>query len=113
MTPNEIAAQLARLSRELDEITDALNTADREAVEAREAATMAYARAFLTADGAMDVRRYVATEQTHTERLAAEAADQIVRALRAKRDTLKVRIDVGRSANAALKAELATLGVQP
>jgi hypothetical protein len=113
MTPNEIAAALAKLSRELDDVTVALDTADRDAVNAREDYTMAYAKAFLAADGSMDVRRYVATEQTHDTRLAAEAAEQIVRGLRTRRDTLKVRVDVGRSVNAALKAELATLGGQP
>lgn len=113
LTANSVALNLARLSRDLDEVTDQLEQADRDAVMARESYTMAYARAFLTAEGSMDVRRYVATEQTHAERLAAEAAEQVVRGLRTRRDTIRVRVDVGRSVNAALRIEANVLGVQP
>lgn len=109
-TPNEVALQLARLARDLEATTTTLDGADMDAVQAKEAYTLAYAKAFLTADGPMDVRRYQATVDSHAERLAAETADQVVRGLRRRVDTLKVRIDVGRSYGSALKAELQALG---
>jgi glutaminase len=110
LTANEVAANLAERARELDAATRALDTADRQAVVRREDYTLAYARAFLAADGAMEVRKHRATEQTHAERLAAESAEQVVRGLRRQIDTLRVRIDVGRSMGSAIKAEMALAG---
>jgi hypothetical protein len=110
MTPNSVALALAQLGRDLDATVKSLDVADRQAVTAREDFTVAYARAFLKADGAMDVRRYQATVDTHTERLAAEAAEQVVRGLRRQVESIKVRVDIGRSYGSALKAELTALG---
>lgn len=110
MTPNDVVMQLAQLSRDLDATVRSLDIADRQAVNSREDYTLSYAKAFLAADGAMDVRRYQATVDTHAERLAAEAAEQVVRGLRRQVESIKVRIDVGRSASSALKAELSLAG---
>jgi hypothetical protein len=110
MTPNSVALALAQLGRDLDATVKSLDVADRQAVTAREDFTVAYARAFLKADGAMDVRRYQATVDTHAERLAAEAAEQVVRGLRRQVESIKVRVDIGRSYGSALKAELTALG---
>jgi hypothetical protein len=109
MTPNEVAAGLAQLGRDLDACVRTLDQADRDAVTRREDATLAYARAFLRAEGAMDIRRYQATVDSHAERLAAETAEQIVRGLRRQIDAIKVRVDVGRSVNSALKTELSII----
>jgi hypothetical protein len=109
-TPNEVALALAKLSRDLDATVHALNTADADCVRKREDFTLAYARAFLRSEGPMEVRKQIATEQTTAERLAAETADQIVRGLRRQVDSLRVRIDVGRSYNAALRAEASLAG---
>lgn len=110
VTANDVALNLARLSRDLDDCVQRLNDADAEAVEARENLTLSYAKAFLTAEGAMEVRKHIATERTHNERLVAETADQVVRGLRRQVDTLRIRIDVGRSMGAALRAETALAG---
>lgn len=110
MTPNEVAAALAQLGRDLDACVRTLEGADREAVIAKENYTLAYAKAFLKAEGAMDVRRHLATVETHAERLAAETSEQIVRGLRRQLAAIGVRIDIGRSMNSAMKAELALVG---
>lgn len=110
LTPNGIAVQLGQLARDLDDVTKALNSADRESVARREDYTLAYARAFLTAEGAMEARKQIAIEQTTVERLAAETADQVVRGLRRQVDTLRIRIDVGRSVGTAMRAELTLNG---
>lgn len=110
MTPNEVALQLASLGRDLDACVRTVDAADRDAVIRREDYTLAHARAFLNAEGPMDIRRYTAIVNSHAERLAAESAEQVVRGLRRQIDAIKVRVDIGRSYGSALKAELTALG---
>lgn len=105
LTANSVAAQLAKLSRQLDELVSKIGDAETAAVHAREDFTMAQAKAFLTAEGPMDVRKYVAVEATHGERVAAELAEATVRGLRRQIDSVRVRIDVGRSVGAAMRSE--------
>lgn len=115
LTPSRVASTLAKLARQLDDLVDAIDDAEKRAVHAREDFTMAYAKAFLSAQGSMDVRKHLATEETHDTRLAAELAEQLVKGIRRQIDTVRMRIDVGRSLGAALRAEasLAGSGYQP
>lgn len=106
MNANEIAANLARLARTLEGCARALEDADLKAVYAREDYTLAYAKAFLSSQGAMDVRKQQALMDSHGERLAAETTDALVRGIRKQMDTIKVRIDVGRSVGAAVRTEM-------
>lgn len=110
LTPNRIAKTLMELARDLDTTVGQLEFADRDMVEKRAAADLAYSRAFLAAEGSMDIRRHVATEKTHQIRLDAEVADALVRHLRRRIDAIKTRVDTGRSLGAALRAELALAG---
>lgn len=110
LTANEVALQLARLGRELDDLVSRLEGAERQMVTAREDYTMAHARAFLHAEGSMEHRKQWAIQETHAERLAAETADALVRGLRRQIDAVKVRIDIGRSVGAALRAEASLAG---
>lgn len=107
---NEIAANLSRLALDLASLATALDLADKRAVNAREDYTMAYAKAFLRSEGAMDVRKQQALVDTHAERLMAEGADQIVRGIRKQMETIKVRIEVGRSVGAAVRTEMNLAG---
>jgi hypothetical protein len=115
LTPSLVASNLAKLARQLDDLVAAIDDAEVRAVNSREDYTMAYARAFLTSEGSMDVRRHLATEGTHDTRLAAELAEQLVKGIRRQIDSTRIRIDVGRSLGAALRAEagLAGSGYQP
>jgi hypothetical protein len=106
VTPNSVAANLAHLARELAHLTDGLGTLEHEAVTAREDYVLAHAKAFLSAGGAMELRKQQALVDTHTERLAAETADALVRQRRAQIAAIKVRIDVGRSVGAVVRAEI-------
>lgn len=106
LTSSDVAAHLASLSRQLDSLVREIADAERAAVNAREDYTLAQARAFLSAEGAMDVRKYGSIEATHGERLAAELAEATVRGLRRSIDSTRIRIDVGRSVGAALRAEV-------
>lgn len=105
-TATDVALFLGGLSRELANVTRELGVADRAATHAREKYIMAYAEAFRQTSGNMDVRKQLAIEATHKQRLAAEEADSRVRDLRRQIDAIKVRIDVGRSYGAAVRSEL-------
>lgn len=106
LTPNGVVSGLLKLSQELAELAKDLDNLEADAVNAREDHTLAYARAFLSSEGAMELRKHQATVDTHHERLAAETAEALVRGRKRQIDTLRVRIDVGRSAAAALRAEM-------
>ena len=109
LTPNAVVLQLAELGRELDRTVEILKDLEVEAVTKRHAADMAESKAFVNADGAMEMRKHlarIAADRFEDEALVSEA---LVRHLRTKIRALAVRIEIGRSAGAALRAELAAL----
>jgi len=106
LTPNTVVNGLLELARELAALAKDLDEIEAAAVNAREDYTLANAKAFLSAGGAMELRKQQAIVDTHRERLAAETAEALVRGRKRQIDSVKVRIDVGRSAAAALRAEL-------
>jgi hypothetical protein len=110
LTSNDVAAQLAKLSRQLDDLVARIGLAEVDAVNTREDYTLALSKAFLRAEGPMDVRKHISIEATHAERLAAETAEAMVRGLRRQIDTVRVRIDVGRSVGAAVRSEMSLAG---
>lgn len=107
MTSTDVALQLAKLARQLDSLIGSIDQAEREAVNRREDYTLALSRAFLKAQGPMDVRKHQSIADTHAERLAAELAEALVRGLRRQIESVKIRIDVGRSVGAAVRSEMA------
>lgn len=109
-TPTEVALHLAGLARDLDTTVRQLEDADKDATEKRGAADLAYSRAFLAAEGSMDLRKHRALVETHDQRMAADVADAVVRHLRRRVDALRIRIDVGRSYGAAVRAEINLAG---
>ena len=106
----DIAARLADLSRQLDKATSDADMLDSRAVAARHAFEIAYSRAFLTAEGSMDMRKHKAVLETAEQRLDAELADQVLRACRTRIATIKTQIETGRSLSAALRAEVSLAG---
>lgn len=109
-TLNDVAERLASLSRDLGKATDEAERLDRSAVEARHAFESAYSLEFLRAEGSMDVRKHTAIIETAEKKLAAEIAEQTLRACRTRIATIKTQIDVGRSLGAAIKADVALAG---
>lgn len=109
-TPTEVAQQLARLARELDQCVKALEFADRDATEKRAGFDLAFSRAFIAETGSVDQRKHLAVIACHAQRLDADVADALVRHLRRQIDAVKVRIDVGRSYGAAVRAEISLAG---
>jgi hypothetical protein len=100
---------LAELSRDLDAAVRSLRDADMEAVQARHAADLAESRAFVAAEGSMDLRKHLARLACAKEEEDALVKEAVVRYLRNRINAISTRIDVGRSAGAALRAELAAM----
>lgn len=113
LTPNAVVQELLNLSRSLQTLSDELDPLERDAVEAKETYTVEYARKFLTSKASNnDMRKQQALLDTSDVRLQAEIAETLVKSHIRKIATLKVRIDVGRSAAALVRAEadLMTMG---
>lgn len=105
MTPLKAVQLMAQTGRDLDHVADELRDADRQAVDAREAFTLAYNKAFVTETGSVEQRKALATIATHTERYAADVADAQVRDWRNRIRILERRIDVLRSTVGVLRVE--------
>ena len=103
----EIVKRLSELSKLLDAATDDIAALDEAAVVAKQANEVAYARAFLAADGPMDARKAQAVIVTADAALAMELAAAKHRACRERIRTLGVQIEVGRSLSSAVKAQFA------
>lgn len=100
-----VARHLGDLAKELDTLVRRIGEEDQIATVCREEYIRAYASAWRNSTGAVEARKQIALGLTQDERMAAEMADCTVRDLRRKIDALKVRIDVGRSYGAAVRAE--------
>jgi len=109
LTPNLVVKQLVKLAEDLDQAVSLLKDAERDAVTKRHAADMAESKAFVRAEGPMEIRKHlarIAADQAEDEALVAEAT---LRWLRARIRAIDTRIEIGRSMGAALRAELKTL----
>lgn len=109
-TANEVVANLRALTQELREKVSAYRTAELDAAMKRHGANMIEARAFLSADGAVEFRKNtarVAADRAEGDALVAEA---LVRILKAEIRSIEDRIGVGRTYGATVRAELSTLG---
>lgn len=114
-TPNEIAHRLIQLANQLDDTVEKLKIAETNAVEKRHSADLSYGQAFLDAVGSVEQRKQVALVDTAAATKEADLAEVAVKHLRRRIEAIKVRIDVGRSYGAAVRAEinLAGIGVTP
>jgi hypothetical protein len=109
-TPNDIAAWLGKLIRQLDAKIGEYTQLSDEAAAARRDAEVAFARAFLGAEGAMDVRRQIAMRDAADKRFGADIAERKVSACKEAIRALHLKVDVGRTASANVRAELTALG---
>lgn len=108
---NEIAMHLGALARDLDVAVRELSRLDEDAVRAKARYEVAFSRAILATDARnSEARKAQAVLATERESLDSEIAAQLVRSARARIDSIKTRIDVGRSYGAALRAEIALGG---
>ena len=106
LTPHDVIENLVRISKEIDENTEAIAEADKKAVLARIAHKKNWARIFLNTQGSMDVKRYTADLETaDTTMLASELADQESRAAVGSIRALRDRLEVGRSISPLVRLE--------
>ncbi len=105
LTPAQIIATLTTISKDIDDATDEISKLDEQAVRCRAKYKTAYAKAFLNADGSMDIRRYTAELQTAESHLESELADQKHRASVSAIKALRDRLEVGRSLGPLVRLE--------
>ena len=105
LTPATVVESLGRISRQLDEQANTVEALDELATLKKIAYKSAFARAFMSAEGSVDVRRYTAEIATQDEYLAMELSEQVLRAGREALRVLRDRLDVGRSLGAIMRME--------
>lgn len=110
-TPREVALQLAELGRALDTKTLEIAALDEEATRKKAAFQVSFARAFMNAVGSVDARKQLAVMATEVEHLEAELAEVKLRAAKEAIRTMRDRLDIGRSLNAAVRSEWEASGV--
>lgn len=105
LTQVSLVKTLTGIGRDLDAAAVEIERLDAVAVQKRVDYKRAYAKAFLTSIGSMDMRRYEADEQTAQALLDAETADQVLRAAKENIRVLRDRLEIGRSLSALLRME--------
>ena len=105
-----IANDLNMLVTDLDRATIDMVEADAHATEAEHNYRVAYAKAFLEAQGTVQQKEQTTILATEPERWDMEVARQILRASKAQMDAVRTRIDVGRSLSAMTRSEMALGG---
>ena len=106
ITPNSAVMEMARLSRQLDELGFRLKTAEREAVKTEHTYRVEKAKALLKVDeGTVPEREAKALLEVQEQRLAAKLAAAELSLLRREISIAETRIDVGRSVVGVLRME--------
>ena len=106
ITPNGAVMEMARLSRQLDELGFRLKAAERDAVTKEHAYWVAKAKALLAVDeGTVPEREAKSLLAVESERLAAKLAAAELSILRREIQIAETRIDVGRSVVGVLRME--------
>jgi hypothetical protein len=109
MNAADVTQTLGQLSLKLWRTVEQLEQADLDATQKRADADLAYSKAFLTSEGAMDLRKHTAVVETMDLRMSADVADSLVRNLVRRMKALERRVEVGRSTSSWHKAELSLI----
>lgn len=107
----DVIKRLGEVSRMLDAATIEIAELDEMAVRAKQTFEVEYARAFVMAEGPIDVRKHLATLETQNERLAYELAVAKHRACKERINTLRNQISTGQTVSAALRHQFAAEAV--
>lgn len=108
LTPSQVAAALQAIGKELDGMPDLIKALDDAEVRAQHAAKQAYRKAFMEAQGAMDLRKVIADDAAASLQLEADLAGVQLRAARTQLGVLRDRLEVGRSVGTLVKLEYQT-----
>src|SRR5699024_7025116 len=102
-----VVMNLAAIGRELDHLS-------REVTEEDEAGETAYTgdrKADATGNGSVKDREQAAVLACEPLKLEAELAEQMLRATKERIKVLRDRLEIGRSVNAAIRAQFTTEGI--
>lgn len=111
-TPIAIVRALGALTEKLYAHVRVYAAAEHDAAIARAAAEATQTRAFLNADGAMELRKYSAKDVAEELDGRARIAEALVRTYKAKIRAIEVDIEVHRTFAATVRSELKTLGYE-
>ncbi|MEV0994593.1 hypothetical protein [Nonomuraea sp. NPDC050202] len=107
-----IVKQLGHLSRDLDEAVKTLGELELTGVEAEGDFKVAFANAFREAAGSVEDRKQIATVQTDELWRVHGKAAAAVRLQKEHIKALHARIDVGRTIQSTVRAEMQLAGGQ-
>lgn len=110
LTPTEVAKALIVLSRQMYEKNRELRELGKTAAAKRKDAKVAYAKAFLEADGPMDIRRQIAELAAAEAKFEAEVAEQEVSACKEALKNMHAVVDIGRTLSATTRDEMKLAG---
>lgn len=105
LTPQNIVSVLSSISKQIEKKADEIEGLDESATRSRAAYRVEFARAFMTTEGSMDVRKYSAELVTADASLRAELDEQKLRAARESIKVLRDRLEIGRSLSAIMRME--------
>lgn len=105
LTPAVIVTTLTTIGREIDTMPELIETLDEAEVRAKAVYDFTYRKAFLTADGAMDLRKVTAEDTASEQRLEYELAGVRLRAAKEQLRVLRDRLEIGRSLGAVMRLE--------
>ena len=110
MKANDVAANLAQLSRELVELLRDYESYNQQARRYMVTYKRDYAEAFLKAEGPLEVRKQQATRDTINALLDSELAEAQFDNVRASLRVLGQRLDAGRTLASTIRAEAIASG---
>jgi hypothetical protein len=105
-----VVKQLGQLSRDLDEAVTKLGELEEIAVDAEGDYKVAFSHAFRDAAGSVEDRKQVAAAQTDMQWRVYGKAAAAVRLQKEHVKALHARIDVGRTIQSTVRAEIALAG---
>lgn len=111
MTPNQIAAFLIQLGRELDALVREYRDLGDGVAEAKRDAELAYAKAYMEAEGStVEDRKQTALLASADARYLADLMDRKVAGCREAIRAVHARIEVGRTLSATTRDEMKLAG---
>jgi hypothetical protein len=110
MTPNQIAAALIELGRTLDKLVKEYRDLGEAAADAKRDAELAYARAYMAAEGTIEDRRQTAILDAADPRYLSDLAERKVSGCREAIRAVHIRIEVGRTLSATTRDEMKLAG---
>lgn len=111
VTNQDVIRWLMELGRQLDDATSDMAELEVTAVRAKVAYEKAYATEWLAAEGSVDSRKQQTLLATEGQRLTLYLADAAVHACIERIRTIRARIEIGRSLNAAQRSEMGASGL--